>query len=447
MANTLAAEQRKFTFELLVGDIVTRPVYAKNGNPLLDTNTLLNSEHISKLESWSVEQVWVRGNDEQETKAEFTVDDEAPFLNLGSLEAEEPISWEDLSKDTRPMAQTSEQIAARIDGFEIAPPVDRILRDPEPFVYDRNEITDAKKLVHEVQRKAISETKRVISEIAQRGDLNLDSLRNIIVNLVDNSISHRQVLGAITTLAQHEDYLLAHSVSSTVYALLVGHTMGLSREELLELAECTLLHDIGMSRISPSIWKKNGKINFQEQLEIQKHTIFGADVLHETSGISFVVELVAYQHHERLDGTGYPKGNAGRRIHEYAKIVSVVDAYSAMTSARPYRDKMLGYDAMKHILISSNTLFESSIVKAFLRAMALYPIGSRVELSNGMIGFVVSSNATAPYRPMIKVMRDENGRNTGGDGDVIDLMKIKDIGILRPLVDTAEDRMELWKAF
>lgn len=444
------AEQRKFTFELLTGDIISRPVHAKVGTPLLDANTRLNQEHLAKLEHWKIESVWVRV-DEEETRAAETAPvevDPQPVLVVGSLEHEEPIAWEEISRTAPPMTRTAEEIEAMIaDGPAEPEQVVRKMNDTEQFVYDKAEIQEAKKIIDEIHRAAVHETKKAISGIARRHDSNLDDLRRTITMLVDNGISNKQVLGALASLSTYNDYLLAHSVTSTVYAILTGYILGLDHAELYELAEGCLLHDVGMSRINPEIWKKTSRLSLEEHLEVQKHTIYGADVLHEVKGLSYPAKVIAYQHHERHDGSGYPKGRSGMRIHEFARIVAVVDTYAAMTSPRPHRDRLLGYDAMKYILAASNASYDAAIVRAFLKGMALYPIGSRVELSNGTIAFVVSSNPAAPFRPHVKVMVDEAGRNTGQDGDIIDLMRVKDIGINKQLVDTQEDRVELWKAF
>lgn len=430
-------EEKKFTFELLVGDVVTRAVRAKNGTPLLDANTTLNSEHIEKLERWQVPDVWVIGAAETSS-----------FPALGTLEAEDPIEWSEITKDPPPMTRSVEALeAAMEERAAIRHPVNRVFHDPEPFVYDKANVHEAKQIMHEAHQRAVRETKKVISQIARREESNIAELRRMIVTLVDNGVSNRQVASALTSLTQYGDVLLAHSVSTTVYAILTGYMMGFSREELYELAECCLLHDIGMSRVSSKIWMKHVPLNADEMLEIQKHTLRGADVLHDTSGISFIAELAAYQHHERFDGSGYPKGRTGLHIHEYSRIIAMVDAYTAMTSDRPWRAKRLGYEVMKFILASSNILFDPSVVKAFLRGMALYPIGSQVALSNGSVGLVVSSNPTAPYRPHVKVMQDENGRATGADGDIIDLMREREIAINCPIEVGPEDRIELWRAF
>jgi HD-GYP domain-containing protein (c-di-GMP phosphodiesterase class II) len=453
----VAAELRKFTFELLTGDIVTRPVFGRSGQILVGANTALTTEAIKQLEQFGIDQIWVEepesgvagGKAESagaRQEAEPAAD--APCFSLGTLEREEPIAWDEFPPAAPEEIRSNDEIEKEIEERAVIRPVlNRVPITPPPFVYDRAEIREAKKAVLEVHHRTLKETRKAVAAIGRREHANLDGLRRMIIQLVDTGLSNKQVLSALTSLSSFDDYLLAHAVTTTVYSILTGYMMGLSQNELYELGEACLLHDIGMSRVPSSIWQKPAVLARDEMFDIQKHTIYGADILHEIKGVSFTAELVAYQHHERHDGSGYPKGRKGISIGEYARIVGIVDVYAAMTADRPYREKMLGYDAMNHILASSSSLFDPNVVKAFLRSMALYPIGSLVELSNGSTGIVVAANALFPYRPHVKITRDEKGIEAGEDGDIIDLLSAKELGIVRPLVTEKAIREKIWKAF
>jgi HD-GYP domain-containing protein (c-di-GMP phosphodiesterase class II) len=453
----VSEEYRKFTFELLTGDTVTRPVFTKDGQILVGANTTLTHDAIKQLERFGIEQIWVK-EDESASAAKTSGPDtadpppaataDAPLFSLGSLEGEDPIVWDEIAAAAPDVERPAEQIEKELEERAVVrPALTRTPVTPPPFVYDRAEVKEAKKVVLEVHRRTLKETRKAVAAIGRRDHANLDGLHSMIIQLVDTGLSNKQVLSALTSLSHFDDYLLAHAVTSTVYAILTGYMMGLSQTELYELGEACLLHDIGMSRVPSAIWQKPAALARDEMLEIQKHTIFGADILHEIKGVSFMAELVAYQHHERHDGSGYPKGRKGISIGEYARIVGMVDVYAAMTADRPHREKMLGYDAMNHILASSSTLFDPTVVKAFLRSMALYPIGSLVELSNGATGIVVAANALFPYRPHVKITKDEKGVEAGEDGDIVDLLAAKELGIVRPLAAATATREQIWKAF
>lgn len=452
------AEIRKFIFDIEIGDITARPVFAPDGAILIDENVRMTPEIVQRLERWGVNSLLVRvpentaaanaSGSPAVSVATAEAGEPGLELTLGSLETEEPIEWDAIAKEVPPAPPRpqEEREQAVLEFEKTRPPVTRVMATPPPFVYDKATIQESKKIAHEVHSRTVKETRKAITAIARRDGANLDALRRMIVQLVDAGVSNRPVLSALTSLSRFDDHLLAHSVASTVYAIMTGYMMGFTQNELYELAECCLLHDIGMSRIAPSIWKKAGHLNQGEMLEIQKHTIYGADILSAAQGVSFMAELVAYQHHERFDGSGYPKGRKGPGINEYARIVSLVDVYTAMTSPRPYRDRLLGYDAMNYLLVSASTLFDPVVVKAFLRCMALYPVGSVVELSNGAIGVVVAANPVFPYRPQIKVLKDEAGRHTDDDGDIVDLLAARDLGIIQQLSEADVDREAVWKA-
>lgn len=456
----MATEEKKLVFELLVGDVVARSVFSRDGHVLLDPETRLSEDLIGKLERWGVDSVFIKADAApapQSGDAAITIESDAEkpsdafTLMLGSLESEEPIAWEEHA-EKEPPPREIEKLAEKIEERLAEPPPVRRKRErvpppPENFVYDKKVVREAKQVMHEAHRRAVKEIRSTFSSVvARHPDMTMENLRRTIIHLVDNGVSNRPVLCALTALTHFDDHLLAHAVASTVHAVLTGHTLGYDREELYELAECSLLHDIGMSRISSKVWKHPGRLALPMQLEIQKHTILGADTLHETQGISRHAEYVAYQHHERFDGSGYPKGRKGSGIHEYARIVGLVDTYAAMTAPRPHRDRILGYDTMKHIIASSATLFDPVVVKAFLQNMALYPVGSLVELTNGSVGLVVAANPLFPYRPQVKITRDERGIETQGDGDVIDLVSVRALGIVRPLPTPTEMREKVWEA-
>lgn len=453
-------EVRKFLFDVSLDDVLAQPVFAPDGAILCDKNARLTTDMVNRLERWGVSSVLVKNPDfaaeslvvpssgDSATSQDANAAPEFE-LTLGSLEPEEPIAWEEIARATPPPpARPPQAVEEAIAEFENKrPPVTRVMADPEPFVYDAKQVQEAKRVVHEVHHRAVKETSKAIAAIARRESGDLNMMRHMIIQLVDTGTSNQQVLSALTSLSRFDDYLLAHAVTSTVYAIMTGYMLGMTQSELYELAECCLLHDIGMSRVPSAVWKKPGRLTQGEMLEIQKHTISGADILHDARGVSFMAEMVAYQHHERFDGSGYPKGRKGSGINEFARIIAMVDVYTAMTSPRPYRDRVLGYDAMNFLLVSASLLFDPQVVKAFLRCMALYPIGSVVELSNGAVGIVVSANPLFPYRPFIKLLKDEKGRPTDSTGDLIDLLKTRDIGIVQQISESAINREAVWKAF
>ena len=150
-------------------------------------------------------------------------------------------------------------------------------------------------------------------------------------------------------------------------------------------------------------------------------------------GYAEEVGMIVCQHHERWDGKGYPKRLSGSNIMLPSRIISVVDAFEAMMQERPYRDPMNGYTAMRQILNDNSRKFDSDIIKVFIKAMGIYPIGSLVILNDGSIAKVVKVNKEAHLRPVLKIIIDKNGKKLKSNVGKIDLLKEKNLFIARAI--------------
>ncbi|HQG40991.1 MAG TPA: HD domain-containing phosphohydrolase, partial [Spirochaetales bacterium] len=146
------------------------------------------------------------------------------------------------------------------------------------------------------------------------------------------------------------------------------------------------------------------------------------------------VGVIVLQHHERWDGEGYPRKLKGAEIDILARIVSVADAFEAMISEKPYRNSMIGYQAMKHLMSDNGRRFDPDVLKAFLQSMGVYPVGSLVLLNNSAIARVVENHAQAPLRPKIRLLVDATGTVfQEHEGSMIDLLKEKALFIVRAI--------------
>lgn len=201
------------------------------------------------------------------------------------------------------------------------------------------------------------------------------------------------------------EYLFRHSVNVCVLSLIVAKSLFASKDKLKELAVGALLHDIGKAFVPEEILHKNGPLTDEETEKVQEHTKFGYTLLSKYDTISLFTRHIPYQHHERADGSGYPRGLTNNQMVDYAKIVNLVDSFDAMTSDRPYRDGMKTSVAIKE-LFKMRKAFDPKIMKIFLRSVAPFPMGEKVRLSNGDVGFVIKINHREVDRPVISVTRD-----------------------------------------
>ncbi|MDA8427227.1 MAG: HD-GYP domain-containing protein, partial [Treponema sp.] len=223
-------------------------------------------------------------------------------------------------------------------------------------------------------------------------------------------------------------------VNTAIISCVVGGTLKLPPYRLSYLSTGALLHDIGMLRIPDSIVKKQGGLTEDEAQKIRAHPLLSYRIVTKEFLYPDDVGVIGLQHHERWDGEGYPRRTAGKEIDVLARIVSVADAFEAMVSDKPYRNSMIGYAAMKALLSDNSRRFDPEIIKALIRSMGIYPLGSTVLLNNAAIARVVETHPDAPLRPKLRVIVDEFGkRYDQEEGDLVDLLAEKTLFVAKAI--------------
>ena len=245
----------------------------------------------------------------------------------------------------------------------------------------------------------------------KRGDLDFEDIQRTARRIVAEILRNRQALIHLTEIRTHDDYTFAHSVDVSTLALLVATQMGYSESRLHELAVGSLLHDVGKIRIDPELLNKPTQLNDDEMSLMRGHSLFGFDILRSQKGkLSFPSMHIALQHHEKYDGTGYPRGLKQNEIHEFSRIVSVADVYDAVTSDRPYRKALLPHEAHELMRASGQQHFDPQILEIFLEKIAVYPIGTAVRLNTGDIGVVIFVAPDMQDRPTVRLIMDKHSR-------------------------------------
>ncbi len=223
-------------------------------------------------------------------------------------------------------------------------------------------------------------------------------------------------------------------VNTAILSAVIGQTLKLPAYKLTYLVLGALLHDVGMLRIPESILKKQGGLTDEEAQKIRAHPLLSYRIVTKELLYPDDVGIIGLQHHERWDGEGYPRKTTGGDIDPLARIVSVADAFEAMVSEKPYRNSMIGYVAMKTLLSDNSRRFDPEILKAFIKSMGIYPLGSTVILNNAAIARVVATHPDAPLRPKLRLLVDEFGnRFEGEEGELVDLLLEKTLFIARAL--------------
>lgn len=235
------------------------------------------------------------------------------------------------------------------------------------------------------------------------------NFRQVLGRLIDDLSSHEDAMILLTDLNTTDYYLYRHSLNVCIYTITLGIAHGYTSEELMIIGLGALLHDIGKTQIPIDILQKPGKLTDEEYKTMQKHAEIGYRMLKDEPNIPLIAAHCAFQHHERIDGSGYPRGITGKDIHEYAKWIGIVDSYDAMTSHRVYRKALLPHHAVEILYTGSGQLYEQRMLEAFRDRVAIYPVGVTVKLNTGEQGVVVGVHSMAPQRPVIRILNGPEG--------------------------------------
>lgn len=230
----------------------------------------------------------------------------------------------------------------------------------------------------------------------------------LIRNLLTELNEKKELMTLLSDAYSYDNYIFTHSLNVTLYSLAVGMQLKLSRKELEILGTGAIFHDIGKLNVPLDILLKPNKLTDVEYLTIKKHTEDGFNILRKVQTIPLLVSHCAFQHHERLNGSGYPRGIKGEEIHFFAKIIAVADVFDAVTSNRVYRSALLPHEGLEILYAGSGTLFDQSIVEAFRLSVAIYPVGITVQLNDGRKGVVSRQNVGLGDRPIVRIL-EENG--------------------------------------
>jgi len=217
-----------------------------------------------------------------------------------------------------------------------------------------------------------------------------------------------------------------HGLQMSSLAMAIGTQLGLNRENLIYLSIGCLLHDTGMNRINSKALWSDKPLNPIQNVELKKHPIITYDLLNKINEIPMISKIVAYQIHERCDGSGYPRSQRSNQIHPLSKIAAVANEFLDLVSTRPNKMGLLPYQAAEKLVYgASQGKYDSNTVRALLQAISLYPLGSLVELNNGQLAIVIRTNRTHYDNPIVEIL-DEDGVN-----QLTNLLDYDDVHVVR----------------
>jgi HD-GYP domain-containing protein (c-di-GMP phosphodiesterase class II) len=204
-----------------------------------------------------------------------------------------------------------------------------------------------------------------------------------------------------------EDYLISHAVKSSIIAIIIGFYIKLPPHRLIELGVAAIFHEIGMIKLPAKVYLRSRSLSPEEQKLIYSHPILGYNTLRDY-GFPLAVSIAALEHHERENGSGYPRRLTADKISLYSKIIAVACSYEAISSYRPHREARDGYTGMLELLKNEGKQYDDTIIRALVYSLSIYPIGLYVLLSNEKKGQVVDVNPGNPRFPVVQIFGELN---------------------------------------
>lgn len=277
--------------------------------------------------------------------------------------------------------------------------------------------------------------KDLTEQIYLEKKLDADTLDLLTKNITMEIVS-RQGMATLLNRAQAAgQYLLAHMVNVGVYAMYLAIQMELSSEEIQDTSIGGMLSDIGMLSLPEPFWVENRELWKKEKDKLVRHPEESRRMILESPGAREAWAKIAHQHHERLDGSGYPRKLKGNQIDIYSRIVQVCDVYAAQTADRAYRDAHFPDDAMRHMMGNPH-IYDRSIVEIFCQLAGFFPEGYIVQISSGEQAVVISTNSKNVFRPKVRLRKDRNGRPLMPHEQlVVDLSERPDMRVIKILED------------
>lgn len=241
-----------------------------------------------------------------------------------------------------------------------------------------------------------------------------DASDSIASDLLDTIEANNAMAIDISTLKTSDEYTFKHSVDVATIAMIIAKRDGLPKKQIREIGISGLLHDVGKTKIPNEILNKPGRLDDNEFAIMKQHPVYGYDIIKNNKQFNAAITLGVLQHHEKINGNGYPLGVKADKICPYAKILSVADIYDALVTERPYKSAFSQRDAIELIMSMTNEL-DMRAMQSFLESMILYPVDTVVELSNGEIAKVVKNNPHYILRPVVVGVLSGTVFDLGGD--------------------------------
>jgi len=316
--------------------------------------------------------------------------------------------WVDARRSVGMQRQVEENLAAAANA-ELQPVIAKV---------DFNlEMQQAEPAFHSAREQSL----RLLEAVRLGHELDVAQVKVVVKECVESMLRNPGAMLWLARIKHSDEYTAEHSLRVAIFSIALGRELGLRQGELEHLGMCGMLHDVGKIKVPSAILNKPGALTPDEMRVMQSHASEGRKLLMSNQQVTAAAVDVAFSHHERLDGRGYPRGLDAPRIAHFAKIVAVVDAYDAINSDRPYSKGKSSLEALRILFEASGSHFDEELVKVFVRRIGIYPPGEIVEMSNGEVGIIIACSPLSKLKPKVLLVLNEDKQP--GPERVVDLQE------------------------
>jgi putative nucleotidyltransferase with HDIG domain len=263
--------------------------------------------------------------------------------------------------------------------------------------------------IRKLYSQASSTMRTVWENAGRKGVAKATEVRSVVDELAQAVSQNRNALLALTAMRNVDNYTFTHMVNVSILTMVQARGLGIDGTLLREFGVAGLMHDIGKVRTPPDILNKPSRLDENEVLIMRRHAVDGAEILRRTHDLTPLAAVVAFEHHLRLDGSGYPVGVTRASLNLATMLCTIADVYDAMRSKRQYQEAYPADRVLEVLKRGEGQEFEKNLVRRFVQLMGLYPVGSLVRLNTGVCAIVLRPYPADPMRPRVRVVYAADG--------------------------------------
>lgn len=290
--------------------------------------------------------------------------------------------------------------------------INKLLEIGIEYIYVEDALSQGVEYNDIIEEKTREESKLIVKRVLEtylaQNILELEKLSNAVNNILDEILNNRDILVSITDIRRKDEYLYAHSVNVCVLSVLISFKMNFNKTRVKDIAIGALLHDFGKVLIPNDLLNKKTQYTKKDEEEIKKHVIYGFEAVKNEVWIKPISKVIILTHHERINGSGYPFGWRGEKIHDASKIITICNDFDNLTTNTSQKKPMKVYEALEYMISQSGELYDKETLKIFINNIAVYPSGVGVITNNNDKGIVLRQNKGFPSRPVIRILEENN---------------------------------------